>query len=237
VALAIRTLNEYNCTRNGYKTGKGNNEPTNIEPGTVLFGKTRRRVLGLLLGHPDKAFYFRQIVRQTGAAHGAVQRELTTLTRAGLIQRSVQGRQVYFQANRESPIFPELKALFIKTAGVVDVLRESLAPLADRIRVAFVFGSAARGELLANSDIDLFIIGDVPFDAIATALVPPQERLGRDVNPTVYPPAEFREKVCHGHHFVTSILREPHLYVIRGLNELEGLGAERLADSAQRECE
>src|SRR5262249_7480484 len=106
-----------------------------------LFGLTRRRVLGWLLGHPDEAFYLRQIVRYTGAGQGAVQRELDLLTRAGLLRRTVQGRQVYFKANRESPIFPELHALFLKTAGLADVLREALAPLADRVLVAFVFGS------------------------------------------------------------------------------------------------
>ncbi|MGH7265109.1 MAG: ArsR/SmtB family transcription factor, partial [Candidatus Rokuibacteriota bacterium] len=114
------------------------------EPATVLFGATRRRVLGWLLSHPDEAFYLRQIVRQFGAGQGSVQRELALLTRAGLLRRTVQGRQVYFQANRESPIFPELQALFLKTAGVADLLREALAPVTDRVRVAFVFGSAAR---------------------------------------------------------------------------------------------
>ena len=206
-----------------------------IEPSNVLFGQTRRRVLGLLFGHPERTFYLRQIVRQTGSAQGAVQQELATLTRAGLLRRTVQGRQVHFQANRDATIFPELQALVLKTAGLVEVLREALAPLGDQIRVAFVFGSAARGELRGDSDIDLFVIGAVAFDLVAPALIPPEERLGRDVNPTVYPPDEFRAKVRDGHHFVTRVLREPRLYVIGDSNELEGLGAERLGDLAQPE--
>ena len=208
-----------------------------IEPSNVLFGKTRRRVLGLLFGHPERTFYLRQIVRQTGSAQGAVQQELKTLTRAGLLRRTVQGRQVHFQANRDATIFPELQALLLKTAGLVDVLREALAPLGDQIRVAFVFGSAARGELRGDSDIDLFVIGDAAFDLVAPALIPPEERLGRDVNPTVYPSDEFHAKVRDGHNFVTSVLREPRLYVIGDSNELEGLGTERLGDPAQPERE
>ncbi len=94
------------------------------EPGPVLFGQTRLRVLGWLYGHPEETFYLRQIVRQTGAAHGAVQRELATLTGAGLLRRTVAGRQVYFQADRGSPIFPELQALLMKTTGAVEVLRQ-----------------------------------------------------------------------------------------------------------------
>jgi predicted nucleotidyltransferase len=207
------------------------------EPATVLFGRTRRRVLGWLLGHPDESFYLRQIVRYAEAGQGAVQRELDLLTRAGLLRRSVRGRQVYFQANRESPLFSDLQSVFLKTAGVADVLREALAPVADRVRVAFVFGSAARGELRASSDIDLLVVGDVPFESVAHALAGAQERLGRDVNPTVYPPHEFVAKVRAGHQFLTTILDAPHVFVIGGSDELGRLGAKRLADSSPNESE
>jgi predicted nucleotidyltransferase len=151
------------------------------------------------------------------------------LTRTGLLRRTVQGRQVYFQANRESPIFPELHALLLKTAGLVDVLREALAPIADRIAVAFVFGSAARGELGIDSDIDLLVIGEAPFIDVANALVAAQERLGRDVNPTVYPSAEFHSKVHRRHHFLKTVLSTPLLFIIGGPSELERLGTKRLA--------
>lgn len=218
-------------------TAPENGKAGHREAATVLFGRTRRRVLGWLLGHPDEAFYLRQIVRQAGVGQGAVQRELDLLTRAGLLRRTVQGRQVYFQANRESPIFPELQALFVKTAGVADVLREALGPVAARVLVAFVFGSAARGELRADSDIDLLVVGDVPFESVANALAEAQERLGRDVNPTVYPPEEFRAKVRAGHHFLTTVLQEPRVLVIGGPDELAGLGTKRLADSSRNEPE
>jgi predicted nucleotidyltransferase len=205
-----------------------------LDVSSVLFGQTRRRVLGLLFGHPERSFYLREVVRLTGSALGAVQRELERLWRSGLLTRSVQGRQVYFQANQDAAVFPELQALLVKTAGVVDVLRESLAPLGERIAVAFVFGSAARGRMRADSDVDLFVIGDAPFDTVAPALIPAQERLGRDVNPTVYPPAEFRAKVRARHAFVSNVLREPRLYVIGDDRELEGLGAKRLGDGSSR---
>jgi len=200
------------------------------DPGTLLFGLTRRRILAWLLGHPDEAFYLRQIARQVGTAVGATRRELELLTAAGLLTRSVDGRQVYFQANRESPIFPELQSLFAKTVGLVDTIREGLAPLADTIHVAFVFGSGARGELRASSDIDLLIVGTAPFDAVVGALAVVQSRLGRDINPAVYPPSEFTTKLDTGHHFLTRVLDEPRLFVIGGNDELVRLGATRLAD-------
>jgi predicted nucleotidyltransferase len=208
-----------------------------IDPVTLLFGSTRRRLLGWLLGHPDEAYYLRQIVRQTGTAVGAVQRELELLTAAGLVRRTVQGRQVYFQANRDAPIFPELRGLFAKTTGLVGVLREGLAPLGDRIQVAFVFGSAARGELRSTSDIDLLVVGHAPFEDVVHALATAQQRLGRDVNPTVYPPNEFRAKVAARHHFLTRVLQDPRLFVVGGDHELGGLGAKRLADETRDQPE
>jgi uncharacterized protein len=197
-------------------------------PASVLFGKTRRRVLGWLLGHPDEAFYLRQIVRHTGSAQGAVQRELDTLTKAGLLLRRVQGRQVYFQANRESPVFPELRGLFLKTAGLADVLREALAPLSNEIELALIFGSAARGDLRRGSDIDLLVVGDASFTAVANLLSEAQERLGRDVNPTVYLREEFKRKIRNRHHFLERILGQSHLFLIGGMDELARLGTKRV---------
>ena len=185
-----------------------------LDPAVLLFGSTRRRVLGWLLGHPDEAFYLRELVRQVGGAVGAVQRELELLTASGLVRREVRGKQVYFQANQKAAIFPELQGLFAKTVGLVVILRESLMPLADRMRAAFVFGSAARGELHASSDIDLLVVGDVSFGDVITAIQGAEKRLGRDVSPTVFSEAEFRTKVLAKHHFVTSVLGQPKMFVL-----------------------
>ena len=188
--------------------------PAALDPATVLFGSTRRRVLGWLLGHPDEAYYLRELVRHVGGAVGAAQRELELLTASGLVRREVRGKQVYFQANQKAAIFPELQGLFAKTVGLVDILRESLMPLADRMRAAFVFGSAARGELHASSDVDLLVVGDVSFGDVITAIQGAEKRLGRDVNPTVFSEDEFRTKVLAKHHFVTTVLGQPKMFVL-----------------------
>ena len=202
------------------------------DPAAALFGLTRRRVLGWLLTHPDEDFYLREIARRSGASLGAVQREVAALTQAGILSRTARGRQVYYQADRESPIFPELQALLIKTAGIRDVLHEALAPFASRIGAAILFGSAARGELKRGSDLDLLVVGDVPFADVAGALIAAQQRIGRDINPTVYPPREFRAKIRAKHHFLSTVLSGPYVFVLGGPDELEGLGAKRVADAA-----
>lgn len=194
----------------------------------TLFGKTRRAIFSLLFTHADEAFYLRQLVRAAGVGLGAVQRELNQLTEAGIIRRSVRGRQVYFQANPDCPIFEELKNLVTKTAGVADVLKAALAPLADRIRIALIYGSVARGKEKRASDVDLLVVGDAAFSEIVSALAAAQQTLRREVNPTVYPPGEFTSKLAAGHHFLKTITKNERLFLIGDERELARLAQKRL---------
>jgi predicted nucleotidyltransferase len=195
-----------------------------------LFGKTRRAILSLLYSHPDEAFYLRQLVRAAGVGLGGVQREVRRLSEAGIIRRMVRGRQVYYQANSQSPVFEELRSLVIKTAGVGDVLRAAMAPLMERINLAFIYGSVARGEERRGSDLDVLVVGDVTFTEITSALSRAQETLRRDINPTVYPPTEFRSKLAAGHHFIETVLKETKIFLIGDESELARLAGKRLAD-------
>ena len=186
----------------------------------TLFGKTRRAVLGLLLLHPDRSFYVQELIRSAGAGHGAVQRELKQLSEAGILTRERRGRQVHYQANRSCPVFQELRSVMMKTAGMADVLRNALRPIADDIRLAFVYGSMATGQDDGTSDIDLMVIGDIEFTTVVQNLQGAQEKLDREINPTVYPVAEFKEKVQAGHHFVTRVVEGPKLFITGDENEL-----------------
>jgi len=192
--------------------------------GTALFGKTQRALLRLFFVRPEQSFYLRQIVRTAAIGQGAAQRELARWVEAGLLVRTRRGNQVYYRANAASPVFAELKGLAVKTAGMADVLREALAGLAERIKVAFVHGSLARGAEKAGSDVDVVVVGAVTFSEIAAALRSAQEQLGREVNPTVYTVREFRKKLDAGHHFLTATVSAPKLFLIGGERELGRLG-------------
>jgi len=200
-----------------------------------LFGYTRSAVLSMLYGHADRVFYLRQLVRAVGAGHGAVQRELKRLTDMGLIVRRSQGNQVLFQANAQSPIFPEIKSLITKTVGIHGVIRSSLASLGTEIRIAFIYGSVARQQERANSDIDLMVLGNAPFGEVVSALGPAQRELGREINPTVFAVDEFRSKLASGNHFLRSVMREKKLFVLGTENELAKLGSKQLASSAHKQ--
>jgi len=204
-----------------------------MENKAIPFSRARRAILSLLFGQSEESFYFRQIVRASGYGLGPVQRELKLLTEAGIILRTVRGRQVYFQANSESPIFQELKGLITKTVGIGDTLRDALAPIGKELSVVFIYGSIARGEETRRSDIDLLIVGNVSFSDIVVRLQAAQKTLGREINPTVYSGAEFRMRLRKRHHFLTSLVNGPKIYLIGDENELGRLAPKRLARIAQ----
>jgi predicted nucleotidyltransferase len=187
--------------------------------GDLIFGQTRGRILALLYGHSGQSFYLRQISRETGASVGAVQRELETLSRIGIINRSVSGHQVYFQANRTHPVYAELNSLVAKTVGVFHLLTSALAPIAKKISLAFVYGSMARQEENAGSDIDLMIVGDVTLDEVMLLLAPVERAIGRSINPTLYSLREFKSKLKSGNHFLKSVLRGEMVPLIGEMNE------------------
>ena len=188
-----------------------------------LFGKTRQAVLALLYGRADSSFYTKQILDAVKIGRGTVQRELKNLTDTGIIIREVQGRQVYYRANARCPIFDELKSIVRKTFGVADVIRQSLTTKADKIRVAFIFGSMARSTDDRRSDIDLMVVGRLSFGDVVSLLGPAEQKLAREVNPVVYPVAEFKKKVKEDHHFVKTVLEDEKIFVIGDEDELRKL--------------
>jgi predicted transcriptional regulator len=185
------------------------------DPGTVLFGKTRRRVLGLLFARPDESFYVRDIVRRSGAAQGAIARELNALLGAGLLWRDERGRRVYYQANQHAAVFPELERLVAKTLVVGDLLRDALDAVRGRIEVAGLFGRAVSGEM--ERAIDLLVIGDVRREEVVDAVKAVEAKLDRLVKAVVYTAADYRTAITgHPRPFVP----EPRLFVIGGPDDL-----------------
>jgi len=183
--------------------------------GEVLFTKTQRRVLGLLFGNPGRSYYANEIVRFAGAGIGTVQRELERLAAAQLLTVTKRGNQKHYQANREAPIFEELRGIVLKTFGVADHLRAALAPLAKRIRAAFIYGSIARGTDTASSDIDVLILSDdLAFPDAIQALTKAEHEIGRSVNPSVYGMDEWRRKFLEEGGFLRRVMEQPRIYLV-----------------------
>lgn len=184
--------------------------------------------MSLLFGAPDESFYVREIARQIETSVGTVQRELTLLADVGFVNRSQRGNQVYYQANQEHPDYPELRALLAKTLGVFQLLKSALAPIESRIDFAFVYGSVARGEEKATSDIDLMVIGTATLDNVLDAVGPLEKQLRRPVNPTIYSRKDLKKRLHEGNHFLQSLMDSKKVFLIGDEDEFRKACTTRL---------
>lgn len=189
----------------------------------ALFPSTRRKILSLFFMHPDKQFYFREVLKLTGTKQGAIQRELKSLTGAGILELETRGRQTFYSVNKSHPIYTDLSRIVTKTFGLVDVLRDILFSSRNEIKVASIYGSVASGEETAKSDIDLLVIGKMNFDKLSSVVNQAEKELNREINPTLYPPKEFKDKITHKNHFLLSILRSRMIFLIGNEDVLAGL--------------
>ncbi len=187
----------------------------------ALFTATQQRVLGCLFGDPGRTWSISELIQTTGAGSGAVQREVARLAGSGLLLMEPLGNQKRYRANPGAPIHDELAAIVRKTFGLAGPLHEALEPLANRLEMAFIYGSVAKGSDTARSDIDLMLVtDDLTYPEVMAALHPLMERLGREINPTLYTRADLRKRIAAGNSFVTRVLAQPRIWLIGGEHDL-----------------
>lgn len=194
----------------------------NISLGHVLFPlQYRRRVLAVLWMRAGQWFHLRELERLTASASvGSLKKELDLLVGVGLLKVQKVGNQTQFCANADHPVYPELLGLVRKSIGLVDVIQAALAPLGDRIQVAFVYGSVAEGSEGPRSDVDVMVLGDAGFGEVVNALYDSQATLGREVNPKVMSLAEWHSRKLAADSFVKDLLGKPRLLVMGAGDEL-----------------
>ena len=189
----------------------------------ALFSSTQQRVLGLLFGNPDRSFYTSEIVKRVRSGTGGVERELARLHRSGLVTVSKIGNQKHYRADPESPVFEELRGIVLKTFGLTEPLREALAPYAEKIDVAFVYGSVAKRTDTARSDIDVMVIGDdLSYPDLFTAFQRVETHLGRQVNPTFLSRDDWKRKLSQKDSFVDKISAQPKIFLYGAEEQLHG---------------
>lgn len=173
----------------------------------ALFSTTQQRVLSLLFGQPARSFFTKEMIDLAGGGRGAIQREIDGLFRSGLLVQTTRGNQKHYQANPASPVYAELCSIASKLLGPADALRQALAPLADEVDLAFLYGSVAARRDTANSDIDVLIVSDaLTLEKTYATLAPAEAHLGRKVNPTLYTTSEFRKRIAKANPFLSKIL-------------------------------
>jgi predicted nucleotidyltransferase len=217
--MRLQPLNIPNLGRNLPNMGIEGTRPTSLAD--ALLTRGQQRVLGILFAEPDQSLPVTELIARAGVGTGAVHRELARLVSSGLVTVTPVGRQRRYQANQQSPLFPELHGLVLKTVGLVEPLKRALSPMAGQIHVAFVYGSVAKGSDTARSDIDLMIVGDeLSYAELYAALADVESTLMRPVNPTLLTSAEWRQRVDARDHFVQGVLRGPRLLVLGAEEDL-----------------
>lgn len=182
---------------------------------TALFSDSQARVFEWLFGQPERNYHLSELRRLTGLGSASLQRELNRLVDAGLVNSERVGNLRRFQANPQSPVYPELVTLTRKTLGTVPMLRAALEPLAHKIDKAFIYGSVAKQTDTAHSDIDLMLVGEnLTLNEILTLLLPLETRLGRKINPNCYTPSEYAKRLAETDSFVNRVLAQPTLPLI-----------------------
>jgi len=196
----------------------------------ILSSKVRVEIFRLLFGVEAQELHLREIERRTGFAIGTVKQETSKLVKTGLVRKRLDGNRTYFRAEKGHPLYPDIRSLVLKSAGLADILRRVLSDAT--IHFAFVFGSIAGGVEEAESDVDLFVISDISLRAVIKLLKEPGAAIGREINAHVMTEKEFIARKKQKEHFVSHVLASPKLMVKGTEDELKGLGEQRLAPSS-----
>ncbi len=155
-----------------------------------LRSKARQRLLAYYFTNPTSRHHLRDLAERLSVDPSNLSKELGRLEREGLFRSEVIGRQKYFQLNRDYPLFDEVRGIVTKTIGATSLLAQSLKKI-EGIEEAWLYGSFARNQQDAASDIDVLVIGNPKGNALAEAMEKLEQQLGRDVNCTLLTRREF----------------------------------------------
>jgi len=188
----------------------------------ILSSRVRAEIFRLLFGLNEKELHMREMERQAALSLGTIRQDLQKLVKLDLVKARRDGNRLYYRANTDHPLFPEIRNLVLKTAGLVEVIKSAL----DRegIEVAFIFGSLARSKERAESDVDLMVIGTIGLRSLSSRLAGVSEQIGREINPHALSIEEFRHRKQNGNHFLSNVLESPKLFIIGSENDLEAMG-------------
>jgi uncharacterized protein len=186
----------------------------------ILSSRIRAAIFRLLFGFDAKEIYMRDLERRSGFSIGAIQAELKKLLRFELLEKRKDGNRIYFQANKNHPLYSDLRNLVFKTNCLIDIIKDALID-SDAIKYAFIFGSFARNEETASSDIDLMVIGDLTLRHLTGMLAGLSDKLNREINPHCLGEQDFIRRKNAGEPFINRICEESRLFIIGNENDFK----------------
>lgn len=189
----------------------------------ALFPKTRQSVLSACLLRPEKWWYLSDLAQYLRLTPSSLQRELAALSAAGILEVKREGNRVYYKANMAWPASQELQALFIKTVGIADAVRVALKNFIGHLDFAFIYGSFARVEAIASSDIDLMLVGHLKLSELSPFLKKAEKQLARPINPTIYTKNDFTTKLQAKDSFLKTVVSDKKIFLKGSESELKSL--------------
>lgn len=187
----------------------------------LMGSRARVRILKTFLLNLERDFYQREIAAITNLPIRAVQREMERLVKIGLVEKQIRGNRKYYRCKSDFPIFEELKSIILKTVALGNVLKDYLQKKKEKIELAFIYGSFAKGEENISSDLDLLIVGNLTSKEVSMLLSPAKDMLRREINFVVYNEKEFSKK--KESHFLKRVLKEPKIFLVGDKSDLKGI--------------
>jgi len=191
------------------------------ELAALIGSKTRAEIFRLLFQRAGTELYLRELHRRSGLSIRPVQQELSKLAQIGLVKLRNDGNRIYYGANTEHPLFPEIRGIVEKTSGVSALLERAIT--GPGVELAFIFGSVGAGKARPDSDLDLFVVGDIGLRTLVKRLGGMSERAGRVINSHVMSKDEFSRKAQKKDHFISNVLGAQKAFVIGTEDELRRL--------------
>lgn len=188
----------------------------------ILSSKIRAEIFHLLFGIADSELHMREIARRSGHAIGTIQTEFKKLLRLDLVKKRRDGNRLYYRANKDHPLYPDIHSLVIKTIGLTDIFRKVFEGQPD-IQIAFIFGSIAGNSEKASSDVDLMVIGNLSLRQISKMLSGISNQIGREINPHVLSPEEFNKRKSNNDHFIINVIKAPKILIIGNKDDFEAM--------------
>jgi len=178
----------------------------------LLGSRTRISILKLFVFNPEKEYYIREIERLTKEPFDPLRMELRRLENIGLLKSRTSGRQKYYSINPKHALFPDIKSIILKTVGIGDLLKNTFDKK-DDIFMAFIYGSYAKDVECAESDIDLFVIGNISSRELQGVISDIEGETKREINPTIYSLEELKEKYKSKNNFIIGVLKGHKIFL------------------------
>ena len=188
----------------------------------ILSSKIRAEIFRMLFGLSDESLHMREIERRSGFAIGTIQTELKKLLKLDLVKKRRDGNRLYFSANRDHPLYPEIHNLVLKTVGLAEYIKAALEK-SKKINMAFVFGSLADNRENAESDVDLMVVGELGLKKLISLLSNVSDQIGREINPHVLSLKEFSTRLAGKDHFISRVMESPRIFIIGDENDLRAM--------------